>query len=203
MLTVQCSMISSVYLRKTKSPPSFNKMVLLRTQLTILWNLWMRFLENVSSLQTYGPSLTGSYATRAAKSAVYRDRPRTLNDLKTAVTAYIRNISQAGLQTVFANKIKWVQACINAHGHHFQRLFKHTVFHYSLYKWCICLPACLPTFVSSVSNWWSRKWISLKWEHTNWHWQQWGWDFSSETSSWNMWVLLVQLVPLFSVHRNK
>jgi hypothetical protein len=51
----------------------------------------------------------------AAKSAVYRDRPHVLNELKTAITAYIRNISQADLQKVFANKIKWVQACIDTH----------------------------------------------------------------------------------------
>jgi hypothetical protein len=44
------------------------------------------------------------YLWDAAKSAVYRDR--TLNELKTAITAYIRNISQADLQKVFANKIK-------------------------------------------------------------------------------------------------
>jgi hypothetical protein len=44
------------------------------------------------------------------KSAVNRDRPRTLNELKTAITAYIRNISKADLQKVFANKIKRVQA---------------------------------------------------------------------------------------------
>jgi hypothetical protein len=55
-----------------------------------------------------------------AKPAWYRDRPRTLNELKTAITAYTRNISQADLQKVFANKIKLVQACINARGHHFQ-----------------------------------------------------------------------------------
>jgi len=53
---------------------------------------------------------------------VYRDRPRTLNELKTAVTVYMRNISQAYLQKVFANKIKRVQACIDARGHHFQHL---------------------------------------------------------------------------------
>jgi hypothetical protein len=57
----------------------------------------------------------------AAKSAVYRDRPLTLSELKTAITAYIRNISQANLQKVFANKIKRVQACIDARGHHFQQ----------------------------------------------------------------------------------
>jgi len=43
-----------------------------------------------------------------------------LNELKTAITAYIRNISQEDLQKVFKNKIKGVQACIDARGHHFQ-----------------------------------------------------------------------------------
>jgi hypothetical protein len=53
------------------------------------------------------PDLTppGFYLWGAAKSAVYRDRPRTLNELKAAITAYIRNTSQADLQKVFANKI--------------------------------------------------------------------------------------------------
>jgi hypothetical protein len=46
----------------------------------------------------------------AAKSAVYRHRPRT-HELKTAITAYLRNISQAALQKVSANKIKRVQTC--------------------------------------------------------------------------------------------
>jgi hypothetical protein len=62
------------------------------------------------------------YLWGAAKSAVYRDRSRKLNGLKTAITAYIRNISQADLHKVFANKIKRVQACTDARGHHFQRL---------------------------------------------------------------------------------
>jgi hypothetical protein len=56
-----------------------------------------------------------------AKSAVYRDRPRMLNELKTAITAFIRNISQADPRKVLANKIERVQTCIDAHGHHFQR----------------------------------------------------------------------------------
>jgi len=57
-----------------------------------------------------------------SKSAVYRDRPHTLNELKTAITAYIRNILQADLQKVFANRIEGVQVCIDARGHHFQHL---------------------------------------------------------------------------------
>jgi hypothetical protein len=62
------------------------------------------------------------YLWGAATSAEYRDRPRTLNELKTAITAYIRNISQADLQKVFAYKFKWVQACIDARGHHLQHI---------------------------------------------------------------------------------
>jgi hypothetical protein len=59
----------------------------------------------------------------AAKSAVYRDRPRALTELKIAVTAFIRNISQADLQEVFENKVKRVQAWIDPREHHFQQLF--------------------------------------------------------------------------------
>jgi len=51
-----------------------------------------------------------------------RDRRRTLNELKTAITVYVRNISQADLQKVFANKIKWVQASIDTRGRHLQQL---------------------------------------------------------------------------------
>jgi hypothetical protein len=58
----------------------------------------------------------------AAKSAVYRNRQRRLNDLRIAIAVFIRNISQADLQKVFANKIKRVPACIDARGLHFQHL---------------------------------------------------------------------------------
>jgi hypothetical protein len=54
------------------------------------------------------------------KHVVYRDRPRTFSKLKTAITAFVRNISQADLQIVFANKIKGFQACIDAREQHFQ-----------------------------------------------------------------------------------
>jgi hypothetical protein len=62
------------------------------------------------------------YRWGAAKSAVYRDRPRTRNELKTAIAGYIRKISQTDLQKLFACKIKRVRACIDARGHHFQQL---------------------------------------------------------------------------------
>jgi hypothetical protein len=52
----------------------------------------------------------------------HHDRPHMRNELKTAITVFIRKISQADPQKVFVNKIKWVQACIDARGHHFQHL---------------------------------------------------------------------------------
>jgi len=59
---------------------------------------------------------------RVAKRLSYIQYARCLkvNELKTAITAFIRNVSQADLQNVFANKIKRVQAFIDARGHHFQ-----------------------------------------------------------------------------------
>jgi hypothetical protein len=64
----------------------------------------------------------GFYLCGAAQSAVCCDRPRALYELKTAITAFIRNVSQADLQKVFVNKIKRVQACIDTRGHPFQHL---------------------------------------------------------------------------------
>jgi hypothetical protein len=129
-------------LRKTKSPtPGFKKMALLRTQITTLWNFWMRFLENMSFLETYGPFthqilLHQTFICGEQQNLqCYHDCPCTLNELKTAITAYIRIISQADLHKVFANKIKWVQACTDAHGHHYYHLLEvHSDFPNALYK---------------------------------------------------------------------
>jgi hypothetical protein len=56
------------------------------------------------------------------KSTAYLERPRTLQESKTAISAFIRNISQADLHKLFANKIKRAQACIDPREHHFQQL---------------------------------------------------------------------------------
>jgi hypothetical protein len=55
----------------------------------------MRFSENVSSLETWpprSPDLTppNFHLCGAAKPAVCCDRPRSVNELKTAITAYIK-----------------------------------------------------------------------------------------------------------------
>jgi hypothetical protein len=75
---------------------------------------------------------------------VYCDHPHTLNELQTAVTVYIRNISPADLQKVFANQIKQVQACINARGHHSNNLYKCTAIFRTHYT---STPCRLSTFL--------------------------------------------------------
>jgi hypothetical protein len=56
------------------------------------------------------------------KSAVYKENPHSLHDLKEAIMYLIRNISHTELVHVFTNKIKWVDACPLACGGHFQHL---------------------------------------------------------------------------------
>ena len=60
------------------------------------------------------------YLWEAAKSVVYRDRPRTLDDLKAVMTAFIQSISSEQLIVVLRNKIRRVRACIDAKGGLFQ-----------------------------------------------------------------------------------
>jgi len=38
------------------------------------------------------------------------------------ITVCVRNISQADLQKMFGNKLKRVQACMDARGHHYKHL---------------------------------------------------------------------------------
>jgi septum formation topological specificity factor MinE len=48
---------------------------------------------------------------------------RTLSELKTEITKFIRNISQVDLHKLFVNEIKRVQTCIDAREHHLQHLY--------------------------------------------------------------------------------
>jgi hypothetical protein len=56
------------------------------------------------------------------KSAVYKDNPRSLHDLKEAIANFITHVSHNELVRVFGNKIKRVDACLQARGGHFQQL---------------------------------------------------------------------------------
>ena len=56
------------------------------------------------------------YLWRAATSAGYGDRPRTLDDLQAAIAAFIQSILSEQLIAVFRNKIRKFQACIDDKG---------------------------------------------------------------------------------------
>ena len=78
-----------------------------------------------TNLETYGPLARRilfhqTYLWEAAKSAVCGIGRGTLNELKTAVAVYIRNIWQTDLQKMFSYKSKRVKTCMDTRGHHFQ-----------------------------------------------------------------------------------
>jgi hypothetical protein len=58
----------------------------------------------------------------AAKVKEYEDNPHSVEELKAAVTAYIGCITSEEFKKVFGNKIKRVQARLNALGVHFEHL---------------------------------------------------------------------------------
>ena len=47
----------------------------------------------------------------AAKSAVYRNNPKTIGELKTEITNYVHSITRETLVKVFANKCRRVELC--------------------------------------------------------------------------------------------
>ena len=56
------------------------------------------------------------------KSVVYQNRPRTLDDLKDAITTESQGISTETLNRVKDSFIKRIDACINAEGEQFEHL---------------------------------------------------------------------------------
>ena len=58
----------------------------------------------------------------AAKSSVYSGNPKTLDELKTAITHYVKLVTRETLVKVFYNKLKRVNLCIQENGKHFQHL---------------------------------------------------------------------------------
>jgi hypothetical protein len=123
---LQCAVVSLYSVVKQRLKYDTGKVCdcLIQFLLTVVLSVEERVFRVQNLWPPRSPDLTPPdfYLWGAAKSAVHSDRPRTLNELKTAITECIRNISQADLQKVFVSKIERVQACIDARGHHFQQL---------------------------------------------------------------------------------
>jgi hypothetical protein len=55
------------------------------------------------------------------KKTVYSNNPHTIDDLKMAIKEYIRNVDRAILNTVFENRVRPVNKCLETGGGHFER----------------------------------------------------------------------------------
>jgi hypothetical protein len=56
----------------------------------------------------------------AMKNSVYSNNPHTIDDLKMAITEYIRNVDRAILNTVFEDTVRRVNKCLETGGGHFE-----------------------------------------------------------------------------------
>jgi hypothetical protein len=54
------------------------------------------------------------------KNSVYSNNPHTIDDLRMAITGYIRNVDRAILNTVFENTFRRVNKCLEIGGGHFE-----------------------------------------------------------------------------------
>jgi hypothetical protein len=57
----------------------------------------------------------------AMKNSMYSNSPHTTDELKMAITEYIRNADRAILNTVFENAVRRVNKCVETGGGHFER----------------------------------------------------------------------------------
>jgi hypothetical protein len=56
----------------------------------------------------------------AMKNSVYSSNPHTVDDLKVAITEYIRNVDSSILNTVLENTVRRVNKCLEAGGGQFE-----------------------------------------------------------------------------------
>jgi len=54
------------------------------------------------------------------KNSVYSNNPHIIDDLKMAITEYVRNVDRAILNTVFENTVRLVNYRLETGGEHFE-----------------------------------------------------------------------------------
>jgi hypothetical protein len=60
--------------------------------------------------------------------SVYTNNPHTIDQLKMAITEYVRNVDRAVLNTVFGNRVRRANKCLETGGGHFE--------HYCNFLYC-------------------------------------------------------------------
>ena len=63
---------------------------------------------------------TGWSKILCAPDSVYSKNPHTMDDLKMAITEYIRNVDRTILNRVFKNTVRRVNKCLETGGGHFE-----------------------------------------------------------------------------------
>jgi hypothetical protein len=102
-----------------------NKMVQLHTHKMQPWIFWEKpFRIELSPFGHHDVSIWCSlifiYGESWKEGMVYENNQKTIDKLKTVITDAISSISQHEIGQVFDNKIRHVEKCLQATGHHFQ-----------------------------------------------------------------------------------
>jgi len=63
---------------------------------------------------------TGWSKSLYARDSVYSNNPQTVDDLKMAITEYIRDVDRVILNTVFENTVRRFNKCLESGGGHFE-----------------------------------------------------------------------------------
>ena len=106
--------------------PTFSRMVLLPIHRICVWHSWTTCLLTVSLLQPFGLQDLRIFLRPifflwgAVKNSVYSNNPHTVDDLKMAITEYIRNVDRAILNTLFENTVWRVNKCMETGGGNFE-----------------------------------------------------------------------------------
>ena len=108
--------------------PTFSRMALRLIQriCLLVWHSWTTCLRTESFLKPFGLQdlwifLRPIFFLRGAmKNSVYSNNPHTNDELKMAITEYIRNVDRAILNTVFENTVRRVTKCLKTAGRHFE-----------------------------------------------------------------------------------
>ena len=107
--------------------PAFSRMALRLIQHICLWRSWMKYLRTESFLKSFElqdlriflhPNFFSG--VRWKTQCTYSNNPHTIDELKMAITEYIRNVDHAILNMVFKNTVWRVNKCLETCGGHFE-----------------------------------------------------------------------------------
>ena len=82
--------------------------------------LWTELFLKPFGLQDLRIFVRPIFLWDAMKNSVYSNNPHTIDDLKMAITEYIRNVDRSILNTVFENTVRLVNKCLETGGEYLE-----------------------------------------------------------------------------------